>query len=396
MAASKLTLANMAPKKMPRYQQAALMRLQLFVLGMTHEWLYQVTTAARAVLEKAAGDDGIFDAGEMFRAQTEIYSAWGKFFHDWTLLMNRAMVQAASIPFGTLAVYHREYLSPYPSPKGEGRQAPEGRGRREMSEGYSVSTSVFRPQLDVVVDAANNRIYRDGLRLSGRIWRLDRVARDGINQVLMRGVMDGQSAWQIAQALEQYLGAGADCPRWTSTRLYKLTKAQIAAGDRRGLKTGADCQGQGVAYNALRLARTEIQAVHHMASDMISQRSPWVEKEQVVLSPAHPKPDICDDVIAAGEGGRGIYTKGTIQLPLHPHCLCYKVQVLMDPDEFADQLGAWVRGEQSWGAMDQYAQFLGMDPKNLGKIDLIEDAIGLALVTWLTGGKADLMGVMGL
>jgi len=47
-----------------------------------------------------------------------------------------------------------------------------------------------------------------------------------------------------------------------------------------------------VAYNALRMARNEIQAIHHIASDHVMAAQPWIEKEQIVLSPAHPTPDI--------------------------------------------------------------------------------------------------------
>ncbi len=43
------------------------------------------------------------------------------------------------------------------------------------------------------------------------------------------------------------------------------------------------------------------------------------------------------------------------------NCLCYKAAVLMPMDEFTAKLKGWMRGEQEWAAMDQYADWLGLD-----------------------------------
>ena len=141
----------------------------------------------------------------------------------------------------------------------------------------------------------------------------------GISQTLAAGVSQGSSAWQMAGALEKYLGAGRGCPRWTSARL-RLSKAAIAGGDLTGLLSGADCAAKGVAYNALRLARNELQVIHGISTDAAMAKMPWLFKEQISLSFGHAEEDECDQVVRGGENGAGIYPKGTITLPIHVHC----------------------------------------------------------------------------
>lgn len=380
-------LTDIPVGKAAQAQQAALMRLQLFFTGQTHEMIGQVARVGAKALAKEAGADGKLDAGGLLRAERKITDAWEKMFtEEWLPMFERMRMQAASIPVGRMAIYHEMFLVPNPDPFLKGRE-------KKVEEALYSGGPVFEPQLRQLVDEAAKFIYQDGLDLSSRIWKLDRATREGINKVLLRGITDGKSAWELAKELEGFLGAGMDCPKWTSTRLYKLTKKDIASGDRRGLKTGEECDGKGTAYNALRMARTEIQRAHHLANDAMMASMPWVEKEQIVLSPAHPKPDICDDVISAGEGGQGIYPKGTIGLPLHPHCLCYKVTVLMDDEVFADRLKGWVNGTQGWVEMDAYQKWLGVEDVT---VSLADNTAALALLVWLQGGMDDLFRAAGL
>ncbi len=119
-----------------------------------------------------------------------------------------------------------------------------------------------------------------------------------------------------------------------------------------------------MAYNALRMARNEIQIAHHMATDRMFAAMPWVEKEQIVLSPSHPSIGCeCEEIVVGGERGEGIYAKGEIILPVHVQCLCFKIAVLMPADEFVRKLRGWMRGEAAWPAMDEYAGWLGLGGK---------------------------------
>lgn len=358
------TLAGIPAGKADSARQAALMRLQLWTTGETHRILAGFSRAAGDIIRRFES----FDTTAMYQAQKAILREWDKaFVETWLPTFKTLRREATSLPFGALAVMHERLAA----------------GRRETVE--SIAPPVLDTQLAAIIQAANQRIYADGLTLSSRVWRLDKEAREGIQQTLMDGLVNQRSAWQIAKNLEQFLGANQDCPRWTSTRLNKLTKKDIASGDRRGLITGSACDGQGVAYKALRLARTEIQAVHGLATDQVMAAQPWVQAEQVMLSPGHPKSDICDD--AAGLGPQPV---GTTRLPLHPNCLCYKVAVMQPEEAFIERLHSWTAGGADPG-MDTYSAFIGTRRDTLASTSLIDNLIAQALVVWLWGSEKDIL-----
>lgn len=338
------------------------------------------------LLEAQADEEGQLDAIGMFSVVAEASELWRETFQAWSQMFQAARREAAAIPFGRLAREH---------------QAMMELAERALTEQEAGDASpVFNPQLQAVLDAANKRLYSDGFQLSERIWRLDRDSLEGIRRTLLRGIAEGDSAWKVAQELGAYLGADADCPRWASTRLFKLTPTDRMTS-RKGLYSrvkGTPCESKGVAYNALRLARNEIQIAHHMATDALLGRAPWVEMEQVMLSPDHPLIGCaCEDIVAGGEDGDGVYPKGEITLPIHVQCLCYKVAVLMDADAFVDRLGGWMRKETVWPEMDAYAGYIGVrvdDPR------LLEPGLlmswGVSLVTWLWGNEEVLKAALGL
>ncbi len=313
----------------------AVVRLHLFFTGRTHELFREFSDKAHAVILKQAGKDQVLDGTSGFIVQSELMKLWGDAFQEWSGEFEQVRTEAASIPFGVLAVAHERFVLP-----AVGGQLTE-----------AVEDGVFKPQLNTLLNVAGEYLYGDTLNLSQRIWRVDREARDGISALILNGIANGTSAWDLAEQLEQYLGANQDCPRWTSTRLYGRTKSQIATGDTTGLLSGKDCDGRGVSYNALRLARTEIQKAHALATDRILASQPWVEKEKVHLSAAHPESDICDEIVGGGEKGEGVYDVGTVELPLHPNCLCYKTAVLMEEGEFTSKLRAWMTGSSPWSAL---------------------------------------------
>lgn len=365
------SVGGIPTSRLYRAQFVATARLQLFFTAETHTLFADFADQARTVVARYADKNGKLDTVSGFRAQQALTGIWGDTLMKWVEIFQEARTVAATLPFGGLCEFHERLV----------------KGSAEITEASIPESAVFAPQIQVLLDAAAEYLYGDGLNLSGRIWRLDREARDGMNTLISAAIADGTSAWDLAKNLEQFLGADADCPRWTSTRLYKRSKSQIAAGDMTGLITNPNCDGQGVSYNALRLARTEIQKAHALATDKVMMNSPWVEKEKVNLSAQHPEPDICDDVTSGGEKGEGVYEKGEIELPLHPNCLCYKTAVLMDEDKFVGDLNAWVKGSSEWPEMDQYAHFIGASTSPTAPLseDLSNDGSLLMLGVWLFG-----------
>src|SRR3990172_1247742 len=378
-----MELADIKPGHVWRIQYQAMVRMLLFITGQTHEMLNTLAGDASKAIVQAAGEAGTLDGLGYYQAQSNIEGLWSETFKEWKRQFEVLRSEAVAIAFGGLCALHERFVRPA-LPVLESAGARAGLFQEAMVIDY-----VFQPQMQAVLDAAGRRIYTDGIPLSSRIWKLDRNTREGIKQALAEGLASSRSAWNIAKNLQSYLGGGADCPRWTSTRL-RLTKKEIAAGDLRGLKSGEECRGQGVAYNALRLARNELQIAHAMATDSIMQRLPFVEKEQIKLSPSHPQDDECDAVIAGGENGAGIYPKGTIGLPIHVQCLCFKTAVLQKPDEFAGQLHGWMDGTQPWPAMDVYTGMIG---GGVGS-DLSGASALMSLLRWAGGTYGEMGGVV--
>jgi len=394
------TVAGIPTSRLYRAGFVATARLQLFFTGETHQLFAEFTDEMRSQVMSYADSEGKLNSLDGFRLQGRLTGIWGDTLMKWTKLFQKAREVSATLPFGVLAEFHGRLVTPLPSPQIEERNLGGNLAEARAPQG------VFDPQIQALLEIAAEFLYDDGLNISGRIWRMDRDARDGMNQVISLAVSEGKSAWQLAGELEEFLGADADCPRWTSTRLYKRSKKDIAAGDMTGLITNPNCDGQGVAYNALRLARTEIQKAHALATDRVMANSPWVEKEKINLSAQHPKRDICDDVVEAGEDGEGVYEKGEIELPLHPNCLCYKTAVLMPDEEFTSKLNAWMKGEDTspdqftWeqdedsdsapeqdflAEMEAYAQFLGVEANEVAIMDLSNTNPLIMLVQWLFG-----------
>jgi hypothetical protein len=356
-------LNDIPVKRVHQVQQRALLRMLLYAVGRTHEMLWDTSQKMKSALVAAADEKGKLDGLGLSQAKKALEREWASFFKEWKPMFEDLRRQAASLPFGTLAVYHDRLVRP----------AIEKAAATE-----SVIDFVFNPMIQAVLDAANKRLYSDGIPLSRRIWNLDWESQKGIADTVSVGVANGMDAWTIAEELQQYLGPMQDCPRWTRTRLNKLTKKDIAAGVKTGLYSKDDCAGQGVAYKALRLARNEIQTVHHAATDQVMGMLPFIEKEQINLSPSHPVDDVCDQTVAAGEGGKGIYPKGQIELPLHVQCLCFKTAVLMDESQFVDQLRGWLNGSSTWSEMDAFQTAIGGNVN----IDLTSSQVAQHLPQW--------------
>jgi len=342
----------------------ATLRLHVWMTGRTHALMLDYGKTARAILLERGGKDQVFTATSMYAAQMDVLKAWADVWEQWQADFQMARREAAKIAFGVQAISHSRLIAP------------------KVMQESKVTDGVYDPQLRILLNVAEQYLYGDGVTLDARIWKIDRETRDDLNRVLMNGLVNQKSAFDLAKDLKIFLGAGQDCPRWTSTRLYGRTKSEIASGDATGLLRGDACDGSGVSYKALRLARTEIQKIHSLATDRMMAQQPWVEQEKVNLSAAHPEPDECDDAAYGGEDGEGIYPKGTHELPFHPNCLCYKTAVLMDPEQFTSQLNGWLKGE-SWAEMDAYAADLGVPLDS----DLTPAAINLAV--WLFGNELD-------
>ena len=143
-------------------------------------------------------------------------------------------------------------------------------------------------------------------RLSDRLWQTSEITRLQIDRLVFEGVRDGRGAHRIANDITQTLLPGAR--RRGSTTVFR---------ERRGLVPTPN-----VPYAAWRLARTEITASAGRATLAASRANPFVDRIEWLLSPNHPRIDICDS-------RQGIYPLGQEPgYPAHPNCLCVLVPVV--------------------------------------------------------------------
>ena len=191
------------------------------------------------------------------------------------------------------------------------------------------------------LDKYVNFRYNDGFKLSDRVWRIQQYTQKGILDITTQGIMSGISAVELAKQVEGFLLKRG--PAWTT-----------------GIKPSVTGRGT-VAYNALRLARTEINQAYHWAQKEMAVNNPMLIGQKWNLSNSHPTnwppsaaymgyPEICDyrahhDHHGLGEG---VFPPGEAP-PDHPNGLCYLTDVWKPVEEILDLLGDpdsdWVGGE---------------------------------------------------
>jgi len=389
-------------------QQSALMRVQLFTIGETHQILNDFTTRLQGEITAAAGGEAEAEKKplggmELLQVVDWLDAHWPPTFARWHRLMQAMRMEAARISHGSLVIMHEHFIGeparqglkrpeqPAPGQVRASRRAQLQRMHEQQSQTVGVGVAaLYAQRMQLIMDAASARLWGTGFNLSQRIWQMDAVSLENLKRVVYSGVANGTSAWDLAQQVPTFLGAGADCPRWTQDRLYSLTKGDIAKGNKAGLISSPNCAGQGVSYNALRLARTEIQWAHALATTMMLDQVPWVELVTVNRAPTEVDCEICDPVVEESP-----YPKAEVPaLPLHPNCLCYVTAELPSFDAFVDDLSAWVAGDMAWPAMDAYARWTGLDtssPAGLSMPDTTISTLGGAMAAWLWTEPADLV-----
>lgn len=179
-------------------------------------------------------------------------------------------------------------------------------------------------------------IAADGLQLSDRLWRLDRATRDAVVNTIEQAVIQGHGANQAALDL---LARGAGVPADVQAKI----KAASAAGISKAVQERMLADGEGGAlYNAQRVMRTEINRAHGEAYMLSGDEHPDFAAWQYLLSPAHPKPDICDLLSTQNlyGVGPGCYPdRETLPWPAHPNTLSFVVIKFKDEVTEADRQG---------------------------------------------------------
>ncbi|MFG6440504.1 hypothetical protein [Roseateles sp. LKC17W] len=174
----------------------------------------------------------------------------------------------------------------------------------------------------------------DGLTLSDRLWRVGRGAREAVTGAIEQAVVRGWSADQAAQAMVMQ---GRAVPVATQA-------GQKAAAVDEVLRVADLLQDPAAnpLASALRVARTEINRAHGEGYMASMGAVPGLVGFRFLLSPRHPRPDICD--LLARQNlhglGPGVYPdRKSCPWPAHPNTLSFVVAVMAHEVSDADRAG---------------------------------------------------------
>ncbi len=196
----------------------------------------------------------------------------------------------------------------------------------------------------VAYDAVNFvRSFADsnGVQLSDRLWRLDNNARDMVTRHIESAVIQGHSS---SQAAREFLSRGQAVPGSHQVAINNANAINVARTFGRELMKGE----MNPYAQARRLFRTEINRAHGEAYMAGAETHPDVVGFKYLLSPNHPRPDICDmhSAVNLYGLGAGVYpTREQCPWPAHPNILSYVVVVFADEVSEADGKGRTSRIE---------------------------------------------------
>jgi len=174
----------------------------------------------------------------------------------------------------------------------------------------------------------------DGLKLSDRIWKVSKQVAKDIQKQVMLSLQTGMSARKLRdQILKLAEQQPVEIPKWLQEQLKSADPDTIAKVVEKYIQKKQK-------YNAMRIARTEIQRAWRRNYVEQAKKLPFVKGIKWNLSKSHPERDICDEYATANMGlGPGVYPPDAVPHnggPAHPHCLCYLTTVLDEniiPDE---------------------------------------------------------------
>lgn len=171
----------------------------------------------------------------------------------------------------------------------------------------------------------------DGLTLSDRVWRLNQGAKEALTRAIGQAVVSG---WDASKAAAQFMYSGQAVPADVAARVSGAkADALVRQAD---LLTGTG----GEVWKADRVFRTEINRAHGTAYMQGAEKTPGFGGFRFLLSPRHPKPDICD--LLAEQNlyglGAGVYpTADACPWPAHPNTLSFVEIVFADEVTDADR-----------------------------------------------------------
>lgn len=213
--------------------------------------------------------------------------------------------------------------------------------------GYSVLTDkAIRVARDTAAATfiANRLKTKNGLNLAQTVWNYCQQTKSefemAMSNTIADGIKQGSSAEEIGKSIRKYLNdPDMMYRRYHTIKVQKNGKKKdvvtwrrrrIIDGKVRFIEEPLEKVGMGVyrsaRKNALRVARTEINAAYHKARNERWQNEPFVIGQYIHVSPQHNIDDICNDL-------EGRYPKDYVWISWHPQCICTSDPITIQGDE---------------------------------------------------------------
>lgn len=208
---------------------------------------------------------------------------------------------------------------------------------REDLRGRGVSAGAFYTQ------------KHGGLNISDRVWGNSLFGKQEIEEIIQQGILQGKSADEISRSVRGYLQ--------NPNKLFRRVRNKETGALELSKNAKNYHPGRGVyrsSYqNALRLARTEVNAAYRRAEWESYQNNPLITGYRIELSNNHTTTirgkkvvlrDICDDMV-------GEYPKTFQWTGWHPQCRCRMVPIFIKEGDFRSRIRALAAGKlDEWKA----------------------------------------------
>ena len=246
---------------------------------------------------------------------------------------------------------------------------------------------------------ANRLNAKNGLNLAQSVWNYCQQTKSefemAMSNVIADGLEKGTSAEEVGRRIRQYLNnPDMMYRRYHTVKVLKngqkkdvvtWRRKRIIDGRVRFVEEPLDHVGQGVyrsaRKNALRVARTEINAAYHKARNGRWANEPFVIGQHIHISPQHDPDedaDICDEL-------EGYYPKDFDWDSWHSQCMCTSDPVMISGEERKQFYKRMLNGEDMSGYVspnsikdvpDQYKRYIEANG------DKIVDAFKRGKLAW--------------
>lgn len=235
--------------------------------------------------------------------------------------------------------------------------------------GYSVLTDkAIRVARDTAAATfISNRLKaKNGLNLAQTVWNYCQQTKSefemAMSNTIADGIKQGSSAEEIGKSIRRYLNdPDMMYRRYHTIKVQKNGKKKdvvtwrrrrIIDGKVRFVEEPLEKVGMGVyrsaRKNALRVARTEINAAYHKARNERWQNEPFVIGQYIHVSPQHDIDDICNDL-------EGRYPKDYVWISWHPQCICTSDPITIQGEEKKEFYKRLMAGEDMSNYVSPFA-----------------------------------------